>query len=330
MSQAFSENSVIAGRNLCNKLWNISRLIQSLVDEESEDNAFEEHNRQRGDYGATEARNDGPEGAFRESIVSDSYSTLNMGEDWICREINSCLEQVEADMETYRFAEAADTLYSTIWDKYADWFLESQKLYKNIPLLKKTLETLLIALHPFAPFVTEAIWQNLSWTQGFIITQIWPDKLEFDPISAENFENIRIIVSELRTTLQALPGANNAKKYDLMYDHDSLVEDNLDLIQSLTKVPHLRALEGSPKGLRLALANRELYLDVPEKIVKEYKDALTEKILSVGRELDALNLRLQNPNYVERAPEHLVKETRDQIAEKEQLISRLKNQLTLI
>ena len=330
MSQAFSENSVIAGRNLCNKLWNISRLIQSLVDEESEDNAFEEHNRQRGDYGATEARNDGPEGAFRESIVSDSYSTLNMGEDWICREINSCLEQVEADMETYRFAEAADTLYSTIWDKHADWFLESQKLYKNIPLLKKTLETLLIALHPFAPFVTEAIWQNLSWTQGFIITQIWPDKLEFDPISAENFENIRIIVSELRTTLQALPGANNAKKYDLMYDHDSLVEDNLDLIQSLTKVPHLRALEGSPKGLRLALANRELYLDVPEKIVKEYKDALTEKILSVGRELDALNLRLQNPNYVERAPEHLVKETRDQIAEKEQLISRLKNQLTLI
>ena len=330
MSQAFSENSVIAGRNLCNKLWNISRLIQSLVDEESEDNAFEEHNRQRGDYGATEARNDGPEGAFRESIVSDSYSTLNMGEDWICREINNCLEQVEADMETYRFAEAADTLYSTIWDKYADWFLESQKLYKNIPLLKKTLETLLIALHPFAPFVTEAIWQNLSWTQGFIITQIWPDKLEFDPISAENFENIRIIVSEVRTTLQALPGANNAKKYDLMYDRDSLVEDNLDLIQSLTKVPHLRALEGAPKGLRLALANRELYLDVPEKVVKEYKDALTEKILSVGRELDALNLRLQNPNYVERAPEHLVKETRDQIAEKEQLISRLKNQLTLI
>jgi valyl-tRNA synthetase len=233
-------------------------------------------------------------------------------------------------METYRFAEAADTLYSTIWDKYADWFLESQKLYKNIPLLKKTLETLLIALHPFAPFVTEAIWQNLSWTQGFIITQIWPDRLEFDPISAENFENIRIIVSEVRTTLQALPGANNAKKYDLMYDHDSLVEDNLDLIQSLTKVPHLRALEGSPKGLRLALANRELYLDVPEKVVKEYKDALTEKILSVGRELDALNLRLQNPSYVERAPEHLVKETRDQIAEKEQLISRLKNQLTLI
>ena len=55
----------------------------------------------------------------------------------------------------------------------------------------------------------------------------------------------------------------------------------------------------------------------------------SEKILSVGRELDALNLRMSNPNYVERAPEHLVKETRNQIKEKESLISRLKNQLTL-
>ena len=89
-----------------------------------------------------------------------------MGEDWICREINDCLSQVEDDMKTYRFAEAVETLYQTIWDKYADWFLETQKIYKNIPLLKTTLETILIALHPFAPFVTEAIWQNLSCHKG--------------------------------------------------------------------------------------------------------------------------------------------------------------------
>ena len=300
MNQAFSENSVISGRNLCNKLWNISRLIQGMVDETPEESD------------------------------PDAYTTLNMGEDWICREINDCISQVENDMKTYRFAEAVETLYSTIWDKYADWFLESQKLYKNTPLLKKTLETLLITLHPFAPFVTEAIWQNLSWTEGFIITAEWPKKLEFDPISAENFENIRIIVSEVRGTLQSLPGTNNSKKYNLMYDHDSLVEDNLDLLKALTRVPTILALDGSPRGLRVALANHELYLDVPEKVVKEYKDALTEKILSVGRELDALNLRMSNPNYVERAPEHLVKETKDQIKEKESLISRLKSQLSLI
>ena len=352
MNQAFSEQSVISGRNLCNKLWNISRLIQSMADNEVgvADDAFFKDNgrlassetyipdgpdrfaRQGGSAGVpaydVEGEIVGPEKGM--SDETHSYTTDNMGEDWICRELNNCLEQVEQDMASYRFAEAVETLYSTIWDKYADWFLESQKIYKNIPLLKKTLETLLITLHPFAPFVTEAIWQNLSWTDGFIATAKWPSSLKYDPISASEFESLIAVVQEVRGTLQALPGANNAKKYDLLYDNDSLVADNLLLIKTLTKVPATTALEGSPRGLRLALANHELYLDVPEKVVKEYKDALTEKILSVGRELDALNLRMQNPNYVERAPAHLVLETKEQIKEKEQLISRLKSQLEVI
>ena len=305
MNQAFSENSVVAGRNLANKLWNISRLVQGIVDEEIE-------------------------GACPESTFSTPYITNSMGEDWICREINDCIKQIEKDMKDYRFAEAVETLYSTIWDKYADWFLESQKIYRNVPLLKITLEHLLIALHPFAPFVTETIWQNLSWTNDLIITKKWPEKLNFDPITAEQFETIRTIVQEVRGTTQALPGANKGKKYALMYDNDSLVEDNLLLIKALTKVPDINTLNGAPRGLRLALANHELYLDVPEKVVKDYRDALTEKILSVGRELDALNARMMNPNYVEKAPEHLVKETKDQIKEKEALIDRLKTQQSLI
>ncbi|MDO5480260.1 MAG: valine--tRNA ligase [Candidatus Saccharibacteria bacterium] len=297
MNQAFSENSVIAGRNLCNKLWNISRFVQSIVDEEDS---------------------------------SAEYSTDAMGEDWICREINECAKQVEQDMKQYRFAEAVETLYQTIWDKYADWFLESQKIYRNAALLKATLEHLLIILHPFAPFVTETIWQNLSWTEGFIITKKWPSRLNYDPITAEQFESIRTIVSEVRGTLQALPGTNNSQKYPLLYDKDSLVEDNLLLIKALTRVPDINALDGKPRGLRLALANHELYLDVPENVVNNYKDALTEKILSVGRELDALNARMMNPNYVAKAPEHLVKETQDQIKEKQALITRLKTQQELI
>ena len=306
MNQAFSENSVISGRNLCNKLWNISRLIQSIIDE------------------------DGDVDAPRDGGILGPYTTNNMGEDWICREINDCLKQTELSMANYRFSEATEILYSTIWDKYADWFLESQKIFRNVPLLKATLETILIALHPFAPFVTEAIWQNLSWTEGFIITQKWPRELKYDPISAENFESLIGIVSEVRGTLQALPGTNNAKKYALMYDNDSLVEDNLLLIRTLTKVPSINPLNGAPRGLRVALANHELYLDVPEKVVAEYRDSLTEKILAVGRELDSLNARMMNPNYVDKAPAHLVKETRDAIKEKEGLIARLKSQLELI
>ncbi len=301
MNQAFSENSVIAGRNLCNKLWNISRLIQNIIDEESGN-----------------------------SDASSDYTNDNTGEDWICREISKCVKQVESCMEGYRFAEAMDILYSTIWDKYADWFIESQKIYRNVPLLKKSLETLLIVLHPFAPFVTETIWQNLSWTNGMIINAKWPTKLEYDPITAGQFESLMAVVSEVRGTLAGLPGANKGKKYALLYDNDSLVEDNLLLIKSLTKVPAVTALDGAPRGLRLALNNHELYLDVPENVVTEYREALTEKILIVGKELDALNARLMNPSYVERAPAYLVKETRDGVEEKSALIERLKQQLELI
>ena len=336
MNQAFSENSVVSGRNLCNKLWNISRLVQSIIDEDGEEGESENvHSRPSHDNGSEKSEALPVTTGERERVENGSFSTPlytndNQGEDWICREINECVKQIETDMKEYRFAEAVETLYSTIWDKYADWFLESQKIYRNVPLLKITLEHLLIALHPFAPFVTETIWQNLSWTDGFIITAKWPGELKYDPITAEQFETIRTIVSEVRGTTQALPGANKGKKYPLLYDNDSIVEDNLLLIKALTRVPDINPLNGAPRGLRLALANHELYLDVPEKVVTDYKDALTEKILAVGRELDALNARMMNPNYVEKAPEHLVKETKDQIKEKQALIDRLKAQQSLI
>ena len=361
MNQAFSENSVISGRNLCNKLWNISRLIQNIVDEDDGDKAgvlsanlfsgptsssSTSYAGTPGEPSPSETNPSGASGIYVSELAnrtlsrgkdiaatpasSSSYTNDNMGEDWICREISECVKQVEDCMNDYRFSEAVEVLYSTIWDKYADWFIESQKIYRNVPLLKRTLETLLIALHPFAPFVTEAIWQNLSWTDGFIITQEWPCELKYDPITAEQFESVIGIVSEVRGTLQSLPGASNAKKYALMYDKDSLVEDNLLLIRNLTKVPAAVALDGAPRGLRIALANHELYLDVPEKVVALYKDALTEKILSVGRELDGLNARMMNPNYVDKAPAELVKETRDAISDKEALIARLKQQLEVI
>ena len=349
MNQAFSENSVISGRNLCNKLWNISRLIQSIIDEdekETEDGIsqqsaganshfYNSHGRVAGTEIPGRGRltcceNDDCAPRTLQNATSVSYLNDNMGEDWICREINSCIKQVEDNLKNYRFSEAVEVLYQTIWDKYADWFLESQKIYRNVPLLKVTLEHLLIVLHPFAPFVTEAIWQNLSWTSGFIINQKWPGELKFDPITAEQFETLRTIVSEVRTTLTGLREASGGKNYPLLYDNDSIVEDNILLIKAYTKVPEINYLNGAPRGLRLALANHELYLDVPADVVSAYKDTLTEKILAVGRELDALNARMMNPNYVAKAPEHLVKETKDQIKEKEALISRLKAQQSLI
>ncbi len=323
MNQAFSENSVIAGRNLCNKLWNLARFIQGMVDES-----------QSGSVVAAEMI----EAEAQAEVVNENsvrtgdelpYTTDNMGEDWICRELTKCKEEIEDDFENYRFSEAVETLYATIWDKYADWFIESQKLYKNVPLLKVTLEMILKMLHPFAPFVTEAIWRSLSWTNGMLIVQKWPSRLKFDPITAERFESLCLVVSEARRVSQELSGTSNGK-WTMLYGDDALVDDNQLLVASLAKVPAVISCEGQPRGLRLALANHEVYLDVSTEVVKEYRENLEQKILSVGRELDALNARMMNPNYVDKAPAHLVKQTRDGIAEKEKLIERLKGELKVI
>ncbi len=297
MNQAFSEQSVVSGRNLCNKLWNISRFIQDIVD-----------NTENGGIEPT---------------------TDNTGEDWICREINEARWQIESQMKSYRFSEAVETLYSLIWDKYADWFVETEKMYRNAPLLMATLEAVLKMLHPFAPFVTEAIWQNLSWTEGLLISQGWPSDFKFDPISAENFERLMVIVTHARGTLQALSEAHKGfskAETTILFGDDALVDDNQVLLQRLIGAKAVMSDEGSPRGLRLAVANSEVYLDVAPEVVVSYTSALEERILKVGRELDALNMRMMNPNYVDKAPAELVNETRKLIAEKEELIANLKRE----
>ncbi len=329
MNQAFSENSVVSGRNLCNKLWNISRFVQGLVDEEKQEKGYSSAEvdviLQKNEAGANHAT---ASDSINPSVYE--YTTNNLGEDWICRELDRCRSMVEQDMAEYRFAEAVEVLYSTIWDKYADWFIESQKIYKNIPLLKVTLETILVMLHPFAPFVTEAIWQNLSWTEGLIMEEKWPSRLSYDVIPAENFERLKAVVIEVRGTLQALSGLSKGKKYGLLYGDSVLVESNSLLVKNLSKVPSVESCGGAPRGLRVALVNHELYLDVPVEVVVKYKTGLMERILAVGRELDGLNMRMMNPRYVEKAPAELVAETRKAIVEKERLIEKLKQQVKII
>lgn len=293
MNQAFSEDSVIAGRNLCNKLWNIARLVESI-----------EHD------------------------SSHETLTRNTGEDWICRELNDCRAKIEKDLANYRFAEVVETLYNLVWNKYADWFLESQKLYQNTSLLRSTLEMMLKMLHPIAPFVTETIWQHLPWTEGLLMVQEWPSQnLEYDAIAAAEFEKLMFIVSETRSVLQDVSGGN---KWNILYGESSLVAENAELIKLLTRVPEVLPCQDQPRGMRLPIMNYELYLDVPEEVVQEYKGNLEEKILAVGRELDGLNARMMNPNYVDKAPRELVQETEKAIKDKSALIERLKQQAELI
>ena len=262
VNQAFSTSKVIASRNLCNKLWNVARLIQQLVD-------------------------DNPKGD--KELTIDNYS-----EDWICHQINQANKEIQKLLANYRFAEAGDLLYDLIW------FIESEKLWKDTTLLKSTLEQILIMLHPFAPFVTETIWQTLSWTSGMLITQNWPEPYQIDHKKVKRFEELKEIIVNIRSHFQSLPGAAS---YPIAFDDDPLMYDNQLLIQHLTKAPCVPKISTDElSGLRLAIPNHNIYLQIPEDVLNKYKHNLEDRILKLGSEINTLDARLSNPNYTKKAP----------------------------
>ena len=298
VNQAFSNSKVVASRNLCNKLWNISRLIQDIVDN-------------------SDAKKDA------------EATCISNGEDWLVRELNATNKEIQRLLDKYRFAEAGDAIYDFIWNKYADWFLEGEKLWKNVPLLKKTLEQVLIMLHPFAPFVTETIWQTLSWTEGMCITQKWPQELVFDAKKAANFEELILIVSNVRSHFQSLPGAGS---YPIAFYDDKLVYENQLLLQHYTKAPGVPQIKPEDaKGLHLAIADHpNIYLDIPADLHAKYKKNLEDRILKLGQEINTLEARLRNPNYVEKAPKELVDETKSQLETKQKLLDDMKAEFELV
>ena len=292
-SQAFNKGSVIAARNFCNKLWNIARFVEAQIGDNHQ-------------------------------IVDLEPQTP--ADHWIIRQLNDAANNIAVRIEQYRFSEASETVYHTIWDDVADWYIESSKTAINRPLLSWVLATSLKIAHPFAPFVTETIWQTLNYTDGILMREAWPTPEKFDPIAAEQFEQLKLLVTEGRWVIAELPGN---KKYRLLYGNDSLIADNQDTIKHLMR---LEAIEHTdqPRGLRLAAANREAWLDIDSETLYQHQENLEMRLAEARQKLAGLKKRLENPTYVEKAPVHLVEETREQLAEQEKIITRLVSELEVI
>lgn len=292
-SQAFNKGSVIAARNFCNKLWNIARFVEAQIGDNHQ-------------------------------IVDLEPQTP--ADHWIIRQLNDAANNIAVRIEQYRFSEASETVYHTVWDDVADWYIESSKTAINRPLLSWVLATSLKIAHPFAPFVTETIWQTLNYTDGILMREAWPTPEKFDPIAAEQFEQLKLLVAEGRWVIAELPGN---KKYRLLYGNDSLIADNQDTIKHLMR---LEAIEHTdqPRGLRLAAANREAWLDIDSETLYQHQENLEIRLAEARQKLAGLNKRLENPTYVEKAPAHLVEETREQLAEQEKIITRLVSELEVI
>ena len=291
--QAFNTGKVVAARNFCNKLWNIARYTENLV----------------GD---------------RTPAVSPQLQSL--ADHWIARQLDEAAQSLDRQIATYHFAEAGETIYHTVWDDVADWYIEASKVEQNIDMNAYVLDTILRLTHPFAPFLTETIWQALPWHDTILASETMPDHLEYDDIAAAAFGRLKDLVSEARYVVSELPGN---KRYGLLYMDDSLVADNIELVKKLARVTSVEYVDQA-RGLRLAASGRDVWLDIDDETLYEHQANLEKRLAEERQHIRTLETRLANDNYVAKAPVALVEESRKTLREKQELITRLQNELQVV
>ncbi|MBB1559431.1 valine--tRNA ligase [Candidatus Saccharibacteria bacterium] len=291
--QAFNTGKVVAARNFCNKLWNIARYTENLV----------------GD---------------RTPAVSPQLQSL--ADHWIARQLDEAAQSLDRQIATYHFAEAGETIYHTVWDDVADWYIEASKVEQNIDMNAYVLDTILRLTHPFAPFLTETIWQALPWHDTILASETMPDHLEYDDIAAAAFGRLKDLVSEARYVVSELPGN---KRYGLLYMDDSLVADNIELVKKLARVTSVEYVDQA-RGLRLAASGRDVWLDIDDETLYEHQANLEKRLAEERQHIRTLETRLANDNYVAKAPPALVEESRKTLREKQELITRLQNELQVV
>ena len=291
--QAFNTGKVVAARNFCNKLWNIARYTENLVG------------------GRTPAA---------------SPQLQSLADHWIARQLDEAAQSLDRQIATYHFAEAGETIYHTVWDDVADWYIEASKVEQNIDMNAYVLDTILRLTHPFAPFLTETIWQALPWHDTILASETMPDRLEYDDIAAAAFGRLKDLVSEARYVVSELPGN---KRYGLLYMDDSLVADNIELVKKLARATSVEYVDQA-RGLRLAASGRDVWLDIDDETLYEHQANLEKRLAEERQHIRTLETRLANDNYVAKAPPALVEESRKTLREKQELITRLQNELQVV
>ncbi len=291
--QAFNTGKVVAARNFCNKLWNIARFIEAQV------------------------------GDTQPVHVPVPQS---MADHWIIRQLSKAGETMEQQLTQYRFAEAAETLYHTVWDDVADWYIEAAKVEQHADMLVWVLDTCLRLAHPFAPFVTETIWQSLSWHNDLLAAARYPQAEKYNELQAAEFGRLKRLVAEARYVTSELPGN---ERYTLLYMDDALVADNVELVRRLAGLAAVEHTDVA-RGLRLAASGRDAWLDVSDKTLYEHQTNLEKRLVAARNDAAKLEARLANERYTSQAPAHLVEESRQQLASKQALIERLVKELQVI
>lgn len=293
VNQGYHPAKIVAGRNFANKLWNISRYVEGKVGEQSN------------------------------LRIEPSPETI--ADHWILKRAGDTAAEVGKAMENHRLSEAWELVYHYVWHDLADWYIEASKMVPNLSVLAYALETSLKLVHPFAPFVTEAVWQTLDWEHDTILAvQKWPAATEVDMTKASEFQDILEIITDIRRITAAV-GARSPK---LFFRASPVIADNVGLITSLARVGGVVESPGEKQqGMRIAKAGYDAWLDIDTGMARTYIDRLIDQKATRGASIDRLETRLSNPSYADKAPPEIVDETRKQLEQEKAMLAQVQTEI---
>lgn len=292
VNRGYDRRRVEEARNFANKLWNIARYTEGVLGEEFVPNA--------------------------------KPHPKTIADQWVLDLLNKAIETIDDHLADYRFSEAYDLLYHLIWDDVADWYIEASKVQKNPQMLSYVLQTILKLTHPFAPFVTETIWQTLHPDDGSILAiEGWPKASPVDKKLAKTFEKIKAIVTEIRQ-IQTLLGIS---KGTLLHTGAKFLDENDETINKLARIEGVAEVQDG-RGLRLTQTDEICWLDIDYATAQAFVSKLKTRQTTLSTQKKALVARLGDKSYIKNAPKALVQETKDQIktirAELETISSQIK------
>jgi valyl-tRNA synthetase len=254
---------------------------------------------------------------------------------WIVTTVGEAADKVAAEIEAYRFNEAANVLYHFTWGTFCDWYLELSKpvLTGDDASAKAetqatcawAIEQILHMLHPFMPFITEELWEQLGENRPYkLISGPWPEVAADarDLAARDEIDWLVRLISEIRAVRSEMNVPAGAKVPLVLKDTHATTQARLAThdaaIKWLARIDSIDLLSGAvPEGaVSTVLDEATLILPLVGIIDLDAEKArLAKEIAKTEGEMGKLEKKLANQGFLAKAPEEVVAENRERLAD---------------
>ena len=312
-----SVTRIEANRNFANKIWNAARFV--LMNLEADDVALSNGN-----------------GIHDVTYALPPRDAQTLADRWILSRLNAVQTHVTQLIENWQLGEAGRQLHEFLWSEYCDWYIEAAKprLYAGDAaeaaatrqVLAYTLEQSLRLLHPFMPYVTEAIWSHLpgvpDQAESLMTQRLSRPAQSRDASAEDDFGRIQEIVRAIRNAraeYSVEPGRRIAAIF--AGSGRSLARDNLELFTTLARLDESQvtvepsaAGAGSGPSVQLSAGGITTYLPLAGMVdLEAERKRLQKELENVDNQIRRATGLLSNENFVGRAPEQVVQRERDKL-----------------